>query len=378
MPIPLLIIIYILSPALILYACKRYKWVENVGSVLWAYLLGLIIGNFNLLPDNAAGIQDLMTTITVPLAIPLMLFSSNIRDWKQMAKNTFLSLLAGIIGVIIAILLGYLLLQNSDLANLDKIGGMLVGVYTGGTPNLAALKLMLDVDSETYITMHTYDMLVSFVFLVFMISIGQRALGYILPKTNKEDLSNTLEATSDTNTLGLKSKAKAIGSSILVATIIFAIAGGLSLLFDASQQMVVVILTITTLGIAASFNRRINATPLSFETGMYLILIFSVVVASMVDIRTFISEPPTVFYYILFAVFVSLSLQVLISRLFKVDVDTTIVVSTSLICSPAFVPFVATAIQNKKVIVGGITAGLIGFAIGNYLGFAISGLLKLF
>lgn len=378
MPIPLLIIIYILSPALILYACKRYKWVENVGSVLWAYLLGLIIGNFNLLPDNAAGIQDLMTTITVPLAIPLMLFSSNIRDWKQMAKNTFLSLLAGIIGVIIAILLGYLLLQNSDLANLDKIGGMLVGVYTGGTPNLAALKLMLDVDSETYITMHTYDMLVSFVFLVFMISIGQRALGYILPKTNKEDRSNTLEATSDTNTLGLKSKAKAIGSSILVATIIFAIAGGLSLLFDASQQMVVVILTITTLGIAASFNRRINATPLSFETGMYLILIFSVVVASMVDIRTFISEPPTVFYYILFAVFVSLSLQVLISRLFKVDVDTTIVVSTSLICSPAFVPFVATAIQNKKVIVGGITAGLIGFAIGNYLGFAISGLLKLF
>jgi len=376
MPTPLLIIVYVLSPAVILYTCKRYKWVENVGSVLWAYLLGLILGNFNLLPQNASSIQDLMSTITVPLAIPLMLFSSNIRDWKQMAKTTLLSLTAGVAGVLIAIFLGYLILQNSGMENLEKIAGMLVGVYTGGTPNLAALKLMLDLDSETYVTMHTYDMLVSFVFLIFMITIGQKALGFILPKTKDENIED-ISINKSSVVLSLRDKIKAVASSLLIAIIIFAVAGGLSLLFDASQQMVVVILSITTLGIAASFNRKINATPLSFESGMYLILIFSVVVASMVDIRTFITEPPTVFYYILFAVFVSLTLQVLISRLFKIDVDTTIVVSTSLICSPAFVPFVATAIQNKKVIVGGITAGLIGFAIGNYLGFAISKLLSL-
>ncbi|MDA3854111.1 MAG: DUF819 family protein [Bacteroidales bacterium] len=376
MPIALLIIIYILSPALILYACKRFKWVENMGAVLWAYLLGIILGNFNLLPENAAAIQDMMTTLTVPLAIPLMLFSSNIRDWKQMARSTLLSLTAGIIGVLIAIFLGFLLLRNSGVENLEKVSGMLVGVYTGGTPNLAALKLMLNIDSATYVTMHTYDMLVSFVFLIFMITIGQRVLGYLLPKTKKNS-SETRDITDNDTKLLLKAKIKAIASSMIVAIIIFAVAGGVSLLFDASQQMVIVILTITSLGIAASFNKKINATPLSFESGMYLILIFSVVVASMVDIQTFITEPPTVFYYILFTVFVSLFLQMLISRLFKIDVDTTIVVSTSLICSPAFVPFVATAIHNKKVIVGGITAGLIGFAIGNYLGFAISKLLTL-
>ena len=374
MPIPLLIFIYLLSPALILYGCKRYKWVENVGSVLWAYLLGLLLGNFNLLPENANGIQDVMTTLTVPLAIPLMLFSTNVRDWKLMAKNTILSLTAGIVGVIIAIILGYIILQNKGIDNLEKIGGMLMGVYTGGTPNLAALKLMLGVSSETYVTMHTYDMLVSFVFLMFMITIGQKALSLVLPKTKDSQEDNTETTKTD---LTVKNKIIAVLRSISISIIIFALAGGLSLLFDASQQMVVVILAITTLGIAASFNKKVNTTPLSFESGMYLILSFSVVVASMVNIRTFITAPPTVFYYILFAVFVSLTLQVLISRLFKIDVDTTIVVSTSLICSPAFVPFVATAIQNKKVIVGGITAGLIGFAIGNYLGYAISKLLVL-
>ncbi len=351
---------------------------DNVGSVLWAYLLGLIIGNCHLLPEGASKLQDLMTNITVPLAIPLMLFSSNSREWKQMAKNTFTSLVIGIISVIIAIIVGFFILKNSNIDELDKVGGMLVGVYTGGTPNLAALKLMLGVNSDTYITMHTYDMLVSFIFLVVIISVGQKILGYILPKTQKDETNSTSIDSKTNCKLDIISKSKAIAFSTLIAIIIFAIAGGLSLLFDQSKQMVVVILTITTLGIAASFNRKVNSTPLSFETGMYLILIFSIVVASMVDIRAFLTEPPALFYYIVFAVFASLILQVLISRLFKIDVDTTIVVSTSLICSPAFVPFVATAIKNKKIIAGGITAGLIGFAVGNYLGFTISKLLVSF
>lgn len=375
MPASLLISIYILAPALILYLCQQYKWMHNVGSVLWAYILGIALGNFNLLPESASQIQDLMTTITVPLAIPLMLFSSQVKDWKKMARSTFLSLVAGVIALIIAIILGFLLLKSSAIADLEKVGGMLVGVYTGGTPNLAALKLMLDLDSGTYLTLHTYDMLVSFGFLIFMITIAQKTFGFLLKRT-----STALDENDEINTKEkrtFKQKLKAVLFSMTLAIVIFASAGALSLLFSASQQMVVVILTITTLGIIASLNKTVYNTPYSFDIGMYLILIFSVVVASMVDISTFITEPPTVFYYILFTVFTSLTLHVLISRWFKVDVDTTIIVSTALICSPAFVPFVATAIHNKKVILGGITAGLIGFAIGNYLGFAISKLLTI-
>ena len=348
---------------------------DNVGAVLWAYLLGIALGNFKLLPDNAAQVQDLVSTITVPLAIPLMLFSSNIKDWKKMARHTLRSLLAGIVAVVIAIILGFLLLQNSSITELEKVGGMLVGVYTGGTPNLAALKLLLDLDSDTYITLHTYDMLVSFVFLIFMITAAQKVFGLFLRQktTLQEDkaLPPILEKKK------IQQKIKPIIFSITLAIVIFAIGGGLSLLFDSSQQMVVVILSITSLGILASLNKTVNNTPYSFETGMYLILIFSIVVASMVDIKTFITEPPTVFYYILFTVFTSLGLHVLISRWLRVDADTTIIVSTSLICSPAFVPFVATAIHNKKVILGGISAGLIGFAIGNYLGFVMSKLLSI-
>ncbi len=46
--------------------------------------------------------------------------------------------------------------------------------------------------------------------------------------------------------------------------------------------------------------------------------------------------------------------------------------STALVCSPPFVPMIANAIKNKNVILPGITVGIIGYAIGNYLGVFIS------
>jgi uncharacterized membrane protein len=141
--------------------------------------------------------------------------------------------------------------------------------------------------------------------------------------------------------------------------------------------MLVVILTITTLGILASFVPAINKLPKTFELGMYLILVFSIDVASLVDITEMFGAEPKLFYYITYVIFGALFFHVLASRFFKIDRDTVMVTSTALICSPPFVPAVAGAIKNKNVVVSGLTVGIIGYAIGNYLGVVIAELLKI-
>jgi hypothetical protein len=72
---------------------------------------------------------------------------------------------------------------------------------------------------------------------------------------------------------------------LTVCHCIFAVGGGLSMLVPNHMVMVVVILTITTLGILASLIPAVNRIDKTFESGMYLILIFSIVVASMADVR---------------------------------------------------------------------------------------------
>jgi len=162
----------------------------------------------------------------------------------------------------------------------------------------------------------------------------------------------------------------------VLSILIFAVGGILSLLVSKEQQVVVVILVITSLSIIASTFSTINKVDKTFESGMYLILIFSIVVASMADISRFAGLTPGLFGYITLAVFGSLFLQSILAKFFKIDADTTIITSTALVCSPPFVPVVAAAIGNKKVILSGITIGIIGYAIGNYLGYALAEILK--
>ncbi len=72
-----------------------------------------------------------------------------------------------------------------------------------------------------------------------------------------------------------------------------------------------------------------------------------------------------------------LLLQVLLARLLKIDADTMTISSVAYICSPPFVPMMAAAMNNRRVLAGGLAVGVIGYAAGNYLGFLISRLLTL-
>lgn len=75
----------------------------------------------------------------IPLAIPMMLFNSDFRKFP--VGGALSSLLAGTVAVVIMVIAGYLIFKEQLGPEGYKIGGMLTGVYTGGTPNLAALKL---------------------------------------------------------------------------------------------------------------------------------------------------------------------------------------------------------------------------------------------
>ncbi|MBR2947482.1 MAG: DUF819 family protein [Bacteroidales bacterium] len=147
------LLIFVLLPALAIELCRKYKFLGQIGEILLLYIIGLLLGNFLIHPfKNISSalypIQDGLTSIAVPLAIPLILFSCNIKALpvKSIAK----SLVFGIIAILLSVVSGYYLIDNlAQVPELNKIAGMLVGVYTGGTPNLASLKMMLDVDSHT-------------------------------------------------------------------------------------------------------------------------------------------------------------------------------------------------------------------------------------
>ena len=171
---------FCLIPAGVLWLCRKFSLLRKIGPVLLLYGLGIIIGNTGLMPGQMPAVQELLSNAMVPLAIPLMLFACTF-DLKG-ARSQILALVTGLISVITAVVIGFLIFGR-DIPEGAKVGGMLTGVYTGGTINLAALKTMLDVKEETYILINSYDILVSFLYLSFLLAIGIKLFRKFLPNT---------------------------------------------------------------------------------------------------------------------------------------------------------------------------------------------------
>jgi len=379
MALILLSIFYLTVPALILYFCKKSSLIRKIGSIVVAYGVGILMGLSGLLPDGSAQLQDIFISGSIPLAIPLLLFPTKISEWFELAGPTLKALAVGMFSVVLTVFIGYFIFKPDESQEFWKVGALLIGVYTGGTPNLASLKVMLDVANNTYLVVHSYDMIFGSIYFFFLITIGHRFFLKILPpfrmKSGRKIVYHEEEPIFDK--LFQKEATLPLLKVFGLALLILAVSAGLASLFPESYFMIVVILGLSTLALAASLIPGVNKIEKSFDLGMYFILVFSVSVASMVNLNDLIHASINLMFYPAFVIFGSLLVQTIISRFTKTDADTLMITSTALICSPPFVPVVCSAIKNRNILVPGITVGVIGYAVGNYLGFIVGEILRL-
>ena len=385
----ILTLIFCITPAGVVWLCRRVPLLGKIGPIMVLYAIGMILGNLPFIPSEITSLQDLLPNIMVPLAIPMMLFGCVFT--RKEARLQIKIVASGFLSVCIAVAIGYLLF-GQHLAEGDKVGGIISGMYTGGTLNAAALQAIFRINSETYILINSYDIIISFIYFVFLFSFGIRMFRRLYgepadgPKTlNKECTDDDFgaEAADKTNEnpyrrlftkAGMAQLGRMLGATIVIA----GVSAGLALCMPEGWFMVVFILSLTTLGVLSSFIRPIRNLDLSYDVGMYLIYIFSMAIASMADFSNLdLAGGAYQLAFMTIAVFLSLAIHALICRLMKVNADSMVISSVAFINSPPFVPMAAAAMRNKNVIVTGLGAGIVGYAVGNHLGVLMAQLLSL-
>ena len=382
---------YIIIPILIILIFNNFKWGKSIGTVIMAYAVGIIAALFGILPtgtepgaEELESLQKTLMNVTVPLAIPLMLFNSDFKMWTKSLPKTIAVLIGGLISVLLAIVSGYFLFRDTGIPQFDRVAAMMTGIYTGGTMNFSALGSMLEVDPSLITLTLTFEEIATFPLIVFIVAGGYKFFRKLLPANQSEDtVENEMQdvkAESFENYHGML-KPKTFGKMMigfLLSLGMLAIGAGLSLLITGKLNELVVILTITTLAIAASFSQKVCNLPKTFELGMFFILIFSVVVASKFDIHQIDRSSLKILWFILFVMITSIVLHLIFCKIFKVEGDLFTVGHISLLCSPPFVPPIVEALGNRKVLLSGIVIGLAGYAAGNYLGVLIAWALGVF
>ena len=380
----LLSLLFCLIPAGVIWLCRRFPVLDNIGPIMIFYAIGMVIGNLPFMPQEMASLQDMIPNIMVPLAIPMMLFGCTFS--RSEAKLQVKILVSGFLSVALAVAGGYLLFGH-HLAEGTAVGGIISGMYTGGTLNAAALQTIFGVESQTFVLINSYDIIISFLYFVFLFSVGIRMFRRLYGERQKSfsdadraEVEHQIENTKLNPYSGLMTKEglKQLGYILLVTIAVVAVSAGVALLMPEGWFMVVFILLLTTLGICCSFIGAVRRLERSYDIGMYLIYIFSLVIATMADFSSLdLVGGANQLAFMTFAVFVSLSLHAIMCRLMKVDADSMVISSVAFINSPPFVPMAVAAMKNKGALVTGLAAGVAGYALGNYFGVIMERILSL-
>lgn len=352
------------------------------------YFIGAIMVNIGILPskgpesESLLKMQDLFTNVTIPLAIPLMLFCFTYK--KSETRDQLLAMITGLAAVIIAVVAGYPIF-GPHIPDGPRVAGMYTACLTGGTVNMAAVSKSLGSPDTQYALLNTYDMIVSFTYLVFIMAFGIRLARKFLPvKTlnlfnGENSIKEELNKAEENPYKGLFTTKKGwhdllilLGVTLLVVGASAGIGIALSKLIPGGSFMMFFILAITSISIAVSFIKPIHDLDYGNAIGMYLIYIFSIVVASMANVRALdFTGALWIIGFLFFMEIVSLTLQLLSAKIFKIDADTAVIASVTYINSPPFVPMIAASMKNSRVLMPGLSIGIIGYAVGNYLGVLI-------
>ena len=376
--------IFCLAPAGVLWLCRRVSFFDKIGPVMILYALGILIGNLPFDIPKIAVVQDIATSATIPLAIPMMLFGC--RFTRRDASLQVRTVLSGFLSVAISVAVGYILF-GKHLEEGAEIGGIMSGMYTGGMVNAAAIQAIFGVKEHSYVMMCSYDIIISFLYLVFLVAVGYRLFRWLygergeksLTQSEKEELDRQIAEAKRNPYEGLWSKAGLVELAKIVGFTLAAVAisAGVALPCGDDWFMVVFILVVSTLGVVFSFIKPVRKLERSFDIGMYLIYIFSIAMASMADFSELnLAEGLDQILYLVVAVFGSLVLHAIFCRLMRVDADSMTVSSVSFINSPPFVPMMVAVLKNRKSLIVGLGAGIVGYALGNHFGVLMASLLE--
>ena len=136
------------------------------------------------------------------------------------------------------------------------------------------------------------------------------------------------------------------------------------------------VLWLTTIVLIVAQFPAIKALTGSAVFGNYLVLLFLASNGARSVIATLVAVGPPVFYYALTTVAIHGVIIFGLGRLVRIDVGTLAVASQANIGGAASAMALSSARGYSDALLPGVAVGIFGYAVGNYLGFAVAALMR--
>lgn len=361
------------------YTAERTKWGAALSAPLIILLLSFAIGNLGVLPSSAP-IYGVVQGILVPLAIPLLLFSADLRvvflESRRMVVAFSLVTVFTIIGGLIG---AYSVGMGAFEAELV---GVLSASYIGGSANfIATAKAVGFADSSLYSAALTADALGAMFFLTLLMALpAVKWIAKRFPPTSAGVSESAGQASTETEQAATTTSKTPSEGGVVFALLLSAAVCALGLVIAAwlpIEGMFIIAITLLSLLIANLAPQRVrDSIQFDYPLGTIFMYVFFATIGLGTNLSSMVGAAIPIVLFLVVLVIVHILLLVIVGSRLRFTLAEMMIASSACILGPAAAAALAASKGWRHLVTPGMLVGVLGYAIATFIGITLTNLLR--
>jgi uncharacterized membrane protein len=356
------------------FLAERTRIGSHLTGAVIAILAAIAAANLRIIPHSAPA-YDFVFSYFVPVLIPLFLFKANLRHMIFETTRMTIAFLIASLGTVIGVIVAAGLLDLGSLAaaaDIDPaareagIAGLFASTYIGGSVNYAALGEItgLRSDASFFSAATATDNLFSAVFLsVLALLPGWQWLAKRFT-THEHGIEQAPVKTDER--ISAASLTLALAAAIGFVALGDAITG-----FIGMPSLRYAVITVLVLVAATAFPHWMEKLHGGFELGVGLAFVFFVAIAAGADLVAMVKIAPQLIVLVTILLSVHLLVLLVVGKLFRLTLPELVTASNAAVLGATTAPALAAARGWHDLVTPGVLVGVLGYALGTFIGTAI-------
>ncbi len=344
----------------------RFSFFKALSAALVGILLAMILSNAGLIPAQSKA-YDVLIDPGISLGIVLILLNVNLSTIRNAGGPMMLAFLLGTVGTAAGAFISALIFAPLIGPETWKLAGQFMGTYNGGGVNFAALGRAFDTNSELFSAAIAADVLITAFWMTACLTVPL-FFGRRQSRQRSRERDSMIESLYKSTPIRLQDTA----FLVVIALGAVWLANHLETIFPGIPA----VLWLTTISLAAGqvpYIRQLSGAGL---WGYYILLLFLATNGAQSVVKNIIVIGPGVLYFAAGTVVLHGACIFGIGTLLRLNATTLAIASQANVGGPASAMALATARGAVDRVLPGVAVGLLGYAIGNYTGFAMGALVR--
>lgn len=368
-PLPLAAVIAA-AAALAFWLDRHTAWAGKVGASLLVLVFGALLSNFGLVPASSPVYDAIAGPVTL-LAIAWLLLSVDLGDLKLAGPRMIGAFALGTFGIALGSFVAAIVFAPAVGENAPLLAGVFTGTYTGGSVNFVAVGQGLGMPDHLWAGVTAADALTTGIWMAATLVLPLW-LGRFFPPVPVAftELSHEdHDAATNRHPFFAPASLSALDLSVLLAAGLLVLAAA-----EVTGRLipgVPSVLWLTTYALALGHTRWFRRADGALQLGTMVLQLFFVVIGIWSRVAEIAAVGISVFLFTLVVIGVHGLVVYGGGRMFRLDVATVSVASQASVGGPSSAIAVAVAREWPGLVLPGIVVGLVGYALGTYLGFGV-------